>query len=324
VHREEELAIIRRAYAKQILFVARVADNRIEAAFANVRREDFLGPGPWLVSRWGEDYVPTPSADPVYVYTEHGVAIMPKRHLNNAGPPFHAMLIASADIKEGDHVVHIGSGTGYYTAIMSCLVGRSGRVTAVEVEPELAARTKLNLSSISNASVVLADGASIPIEAANVIYVNAGATRPTDSWLDALCEGGRLILPLTSQYGFLNNPLSLPIERRGAVFRIERRKAEYLARWISPVAIFPCEGARDPVSEAALAEAFEKGGWEKVTHLCRNNEFAEDCCWLRAPGWSLGWPHGPNVYMTSEDLPAPLWLPALRRNQTSSRCAHLY
>ena len=53
------------------------------------------------------------------------------------------------------------------------------------------------------------------------------------------------------------------------MFRTERRSPEFLARWISAVTIFPSEGARDPLSEAALAEAFEKGGWQDITGLCR-------------------------------------------------------
>ena len=36
------------------------------------------------------------------------------------------------------------------------------------------------------------------IEPADVIYVNAGTTRPADLWLDRLKEGGRLILPMTT------------------------------------------------------------------------------------------------------------------------------
>jgi protein-L-isoaspartate O-methyltransferase len=32
----------------------------------------------------------------------------------------------------------------------------------------------------------------------DVIYVNAGAIRPADSWLDGLRDGGRLILPLAA------------------------------------------------------------------------------------------------------------------------------
>ena len=44
--RERELKIIRRAYAKQVTAAAGVGDPQVEAAFAAVAREDFLGPGP--------------------------------------------------------------------------------------------------------------------------------------------------------------------------------------------------------------------------------------------------------------------------------------
>ena len=79
-------------------------------------------------------------------------------------------------------------------------------------------------------------------EPADVIYVNAGATRPADAWLDRLKEGGRLILPLTTD-GFPNRDV-----RRGVVFRIERGGPGFFARPISGVAIFPCEGGRDEAS----------------------------------------------------------------------------
>ena len=65
---QEELAIVRRAYAKHVLANANVDDARVEAAFAAVRREHFLGPGPWQMPRWTRPYVPTPTDDPVYLY----------------------------------------------------------------------------------------------------------------------------------------------------------------------------------------------------------------------------------------------------------------
>jgi protein-L-isoaspartate(D-aspartate) O-methyltransferase len=61
------------------------------------------------------------------------------------------------------------------------------------------------------------------------------------------------------------------------------------ARWLSPVAIYPAQGVRDPASEAALAAAFAKGGWQNVTRLHRGNAIAEDKCWLKAPGWCLAY-----------------------------------
>jgi protein-L-isoaspartate(D-aspartate) O-methyltransferase len=80
------------------------------------------------------------------------------------------------------------------------------------------------------------------------------------------------------------------VRARGAVFRIERRASEFLAQWISPVAIIPCEGARDETSEAALAQAFKKrGNWLLVTRLYRHDDVAQDRCWLRTPGWCLAY-----------------------------------
>jgi protein-L-isoaspartate(D-aspartate) O-methyltransferase len=286
--RTAELGIIRSAYAKQIMAAARVSNPRVERAFAAVCREQFLGPGPWSVCRWRGEYVPTPTADPVYLYTDDLVGIAPERHINNGQPSFHAAIISSAMPVEGEHVVHIGAGVGYYTAIFAHLVGSSGRVTAIELEVDLAARCEANFSSYSNVQVIQGDGAAVSFDAADVIYVNAGATRPADLWLDGLAKGGRLILPLTTSEGFGFNDL-YQMETKGTVFQIERRGGEFLARWISSVAIFPCEGGRDEASEHALASALNKGGWQHVTRLYRHEDVPEDRCWLRGQGWCLAY-----------------------------------
>ena len=153
-----------------------------------------------------------------YLYLDHVVGILPERHLNNGQPSLHAKLLAHAGPQEGDHVVHVGAGTGYYTAIMAHLVGRSGKVTAIELDPGLADRARVNLSSYPNVTVICGNGAAVPFDAADVIYVNAGATRPADAWLDGLSEGGRLILPLTMNRGFTRQRSNLANrEARGGI-----------------------------------------------------------------------------------------------------------
>jgi protein-L-isoaspartate(D-aspartate) O-methyltransferase len=288
----EELEIVRRAYAKQVMAAAGVEDPRVEAAFAAVRREDFLGPGPWPILRW-RGYAPSPNDNPVYLYTDDVIGILPERSLNNGQPSLHAILLANAAPQGGEHVVHVGAGVGYYTAILAELVGPSGAVTAIEFDQELAARATTNFSSFPNVRVLHGDGAATPFDPADVVYINAGATHPAASWLDDLKEGGRLILPLTTNEGF-GRPVSSrrhpgDIQRRGAVFCIQRQGSEFLARRISAVAIFPCEGGRDAESETALAAAFEKGGWERVTRLYRRDDVPDERCWLRAPGWCLAY-----------------------------------
>jgi len=288
VNREHEISIVRRAYAKQVLASVKVNDTRVEAAFATIERETYLGPGPWPILR-SSGYIPTPDADPVYLYCDVLIGIVPERGLNNGMPSYHAPLIASAAIRSGEHVVHVGAGTGYYTAIMAHLAGSGGRVTAIEFDSALAQRAKHNLSGNPNIVVFQGDGALIPFDAADVVYVNAGATRPADAWLDRLKDGGRLILPLTAKKTLPAGGTTGSIARHGAVFRIERKGDDYLAKWISAVGVYPCEGGRDETSEAALDAALQMGGWQDVTRLYRTDELPPDRCWLRAPGWALAY-----------------------------------
>jgi protein-L-isoaspartate(D-aspartate) O-methyltransferase len=288
--RQDELAIIRAAYAKQILAIAEIDDIRLGAAFAAVRREDFLGPGPWPILRRleGRWYVPTPDADPVYLYTNDLVGIVPERHINNGQPSLHAHLIHQASPAAGEHVVHVGTGTGYYTAILAHLAGFSGRVTGIEYDGELAARARANFAGAANVEIVEGDGGLAAFDAADVIYVNAGCTRPADIWLDRLKDGGRLILPMTSDQGF-GGKTPAKFASAGAVFRIERRADDYFANWISAVAIFPCAGSRDEVSERALANAFANKGWDRVTRLYRGQKIAAKRCWVQGDGWCLAY-----------------------------------
>lgn len=283
---QAELAVLRAAYAKKI--TANAPDERVEAAFATVPRENFLGPGPWPVFKGVGVYMPSPSADPAHLYTDDLIGLIPKRGINNGQPSLHAFLLASAKPAPGEHVVHIGTGSGYYTAIMAEMVGSSGRVTGIEFEPELAVRAKANFTNAPNVTIVEGDGASALFGTADVIYVNAGATRPADIWLDRLADGGRLILPLTTTASF-TLPDDDRMATRGAVFRIERRGDDYLAKWISPVAIFPCAGARDDTSERALAAALEGGRWREVTRLFRHNDIPPERCFLKATGWCLAY-----------------------------------
>jgi protein-L-isoaspartate(D-aspartate) O-methyltransferase len=278
-----DIEIVRRAYAKRVMFAAGISDRRVEAAFTAVPREKFLGPGPWQMVRWGRGYVATPSRDPVYIYDDVVVAILPERNLNNGQPSLHALLIAAAAPKSGEHVAHIGLGFGYYTAILAHLVGSRGKVTAIEYDPGLATRCSRNLADLRNVTVVNGDGTRVDFPPADVIYVNAGATHPLPHWLDRLAEGGRLIVPLTDA-GFPNADF-----RHGAVFRIERRGNDYAAHRISAVAIFPCAGGRDADGEAALAAAFAKGGAENVTRLYRHDAVPEANYWLRGKGWCLAY-----------------------------------
>jgi protein-L-isoaspartate(D-aspartate) O-methyltransferase len=234
---EAELAVLRRAYARQVTFLGNARNPALERAYADVRREAFLGPGPWPILRW-PGYTPTPDADPAWLYADILVGILPERHLNNGQPSAHALWIAAAAPSTGEHVVHVGAGVGYYSAIMAHMVGPAGALTAIEYDPQLAARALANFAGSPNVQVLQGDGSATPFALADVIYVNAGASHPADAWLDGLKEGGRLILPLTTARNFAG-PLEFS-RPSGAVFRITRRGGDYDAAFVGPIAVFPC------------------------------------------------------------------------------------
>jgi len=287
MEQQAQLSIIRRAYAKQTLAAARISDAAIEDAFAAVPRENFLGNGPWpMYRRPPGTYVTSPDADPVYLYVDQVVGLIPERRINNGQPSLHAMLIAASRIGSGNHVVHIGAGTGYYSAIMAHIVGRTGMVTAIESNPVLA---REYLRETSNVRVLEGDGSTLPFDAADLIYVNAGVTHPLDSWLDGLFEGGRLIIPPTTDENFpvagstVFNPATAL--RSGAYFCIQRRGTSFDVRGLMPTVIIPAQGARDRAAEAVLAKAFVHGDWHKVTRLIRSEDIPDDRCWLKGCGW---------------------------------------
>ena len=282
---ESERMVLRRAYARHVTFLGDARNAALEQAFAEVPREDYLGPGPWQILRGWGGYVPTPDADPSWLYADVLVGLVPIRGLNNGQPSGHARWIAAAAPATGEHVVHVGAGVGYYSAIMAHMVGASGSLTAIEFDPALAARAATNLAPLPNATVLQGDGALAPFAPADVIYVNAGASKPVDAWLDGLKDGGRLILPLTTKANF-NAPPNFA-RPSGAVFRITRRGDVFDADFVSPIAVFPCEGVRDDASERALAVAFEKGGFREVKRLRRTDDVPDEQCWVKAPGWCL-------------------------------------
>ncbi|MFK0689937.1 protein-L-isoaspartate O-methyltransferase [Mesorhizobium sp. IMUNJ 23033] len=183
----------RRFYARLMAAHAASADPRLEEVIAAVPREAFLGPGPWTIIA-GNGKVETPSADPVHIYQNVLVVLDADKGINNGEPFLHAMWIGRIAPKPGEAVTHIGAGTGYYTAILAKLVA-PGTVTAIELDPGLAARAKKNLEPYGNVSVVHDNAVESELPPSDIIYVNAGVMAPPSCWLKALKPGGRLIFP---------------------------------------------------------------------------------------------------------------------------------
>ena len=172
-------------------------DHPLRMAFAATPREKFVGPGPWRIFT-AAGYIDTPSDDPQFIYQDVTVAL-DQSGVNNGQPTLHALSIAALDVKPGETVVHVGAGTGYYTALLARITGPSGSVHAYEIDSRLASRATSNLQDLPNTTVHHSSGSGTSLPDCDVLYVSAGATTPVESWRDALRTGGRLLFPMPAR-----------------------------------------------------------------------------------------------------------------------------
>ena len=283
------MAVVRRAFARQMLAVAGVQDERVEAAFTAIRRETFLGPPPWQFVRWPRSPA-LPHDDPVAVYQDVVIALQPGRGVNNGSPSLHAMMLHDLAVAPGQHVAHIGAGAGYYTAMLAELVGPSGRVSGYEFDADLAARAQANLKPWPNVAVIKADGAQAPTDMVDRIYVNFGVAAPPASWLDRLKPDGKLLFALGAPHPDARAKFPRHAAR-GAALLIERQATGFAARYLYPAYYVCAEGelAGGEDEELALFAAFERGGMEFIRSLRVNETVDPARCWYWHPRWALSY-----------------------------------
>lgn len=263
----------RRAYAQRMAQEAGRPGSPLEAAFAATAREAFVGPPPWPLLRGG--FAPDWSDDARELYQDVLVGLDVELGINNGQPSLHARCLATCDPRPGETVLHVGAGTGYYSAILAQLVAPHGRVIAYEIEPHLAARAAANLAPWPQASVRAASGAEPPLPECDVIYVNAGATHPAAAWLDAMRVGARLLFPLTAD------------DSSGCMLLVTRRSARgYAASALMRVTFIACIGARDARASRALRQAFAAGPERRIRSL-RRDDAPDASAWCAGPGWWL-------------------------------------
>ena len=276
----------RREFAEKIAALAGVRSLRLREALASVPREAFVGPGPWQILRLAEatrGYQLTPDDDPRHLYDTVLVALDASRQLNNGEPAALLRWLDALELSPGDRLLHVGCGVGYYTAIAAQAVA-PGEVVGVELDGALAERARRNLVPWPNVRVVTGDGSGLGAAPCDAIFVNAGATEPLPSWLDALRPGGRLQLPMT-----VDLPSGLGGEHVGGghMLLVVRQPRGYAARFVSPVGIFHCAGARSDEGVGRLRRAYERGGQEGVRSLRRDVHAAAPQCWLHAEHFCL-------------------------------------
>jgi len=260
-------------FADAVLARAGIRDTRLRDAFAKVPRHEFVGPGPWRFSETGE---PTLSADPALLYQDIVLGLAPDRGITTGLPSLHARCLHDCAPQAGESIIHVGAGTGYYTAILAELVGPTGSVTAFEIDQALAASASARLQEWPSVVVYPSSGTELPPGAADLIYVCAGVQRLPGAWLDGLSPGGRLGVPLT------------PGDGEGGFLLVQQlRRGVFSARFLCPARFFPCIGAQEPTSVDSLAQAIRSRGLAAVRSLKRSPEPPDESCWFAGDDWWL-------------------------------------
>jgi protein-L-isoaspartate(D-aspartate) O-methyltransferase len=120
-------------------------------------------------------------------------------HATISAPHAYLLSFRLLDLKPGDSLVELGSGSGYGAALASYIVGPHGRVRTFEIDETLAARATRLLADRPNVEVHCMDATQSAAhwgsDARKIVCTFAVSPIP-DAWLSALEIGARLAVPV--------------------------------------------------------------------------------------------------------------------------------
>jgi protein-L-isoaspartate(D-aspartate) O-methyltransferase len=170
--------------ANRLLMISRqlrargINNERVLAAFSKVPREEFVAP------ELREN-----------AYEDRPLSIGCSQTISQ--PFIVAYMLQAADVGPDDHVLELGTGSGYQTALLAEL---AKDVVSLERHPALAetARERLNRLGYSNVEIIAGDGTLGYADHApyDVILVSAAAPHVPQALIDQLAENGRLVIPV--------------------------------------------------------------------------------------------------------------------------------
>lgn len=170
-----------------------IGDERVLAAMGEVPREAFL-----------------PAELRERAYEDSALPIAGRQTISQ--PWIVAAMAQAMRLRGGEHVLEVGTGSGYSAAVLSLLVGD---VVSVERLRELSGRAAAALRrlGIENVELRVGDGSrGVPERAPfDAIAVHAAAPQAPPALLAQLAEGGRLVVPIARRW----EELLTVLRRRG-------------------------------------------------------------------------------------------------------------
>ncbi|ESQ23593.1 MAG: protein-L-isoaspartate(D-aspartate) O-methyltransferase [uncultured Acidilobus sp. MG] len=177
----------RRLMVEELKALGYIVSKEVEEAMLAIPREVFVP----------EDQRP-------YAYEDRPLPIGFGQTIS--APSVVARMTELLQVRKGQKVLEVGTGSGYQASILAWLVGEKGHVWTIERIPELAARAKGAIESIGlgdRVTVIVGDGSLGYPEAApyDRVVVTAAAPRPPHSLLSQLSVNGRMVIPIGGRSG---------------------------------------------------------------------------------------------------------------------------
>jgi protein-L-isoaspartate(D-aspartate) O-methyltransferase len=140
----------------------------------------------------------------------------------------HAYLLSFRllDLRPGDSLVELGTGSGYGAALAAFIVGPQGRVLTLEIDPALVAWAHRTLAAEAAVTVLEGDAVTSTQQwrGASKVVVTFGIDAWPRPWLDALPEGGKIVAPV----GDADQRLVLASRQQGRIVQSDHGAVRYV------------------------------------------------------------------------------------------------
>lgn len=160
-----------------------VKNKKIIQVFRKIKRENFVLPE--------------------YKESAYDDIALPLTKGSTISQPTTIMIMLEAlDLKPGNKVLEIGTGSGYTAALISEIINQKGKVYTLDIIPELIELAENNLKDFKNIRIFLKDGSEGLKEFApyDRILVNAACKEIHKELVNQLKTNGILVLPLGPEY----------------------------------------------------------------------------------------------------------------------------
>ncbi|GAA4373623.1 protein-L-isoaspartate O-methyltransferase [Nocardioides caricicola] len=142
----------------------------------------------------------------------------------NSQPRTVENMLRLLDVRAGDTVLDVGSGSGWTTALLAHLTGPDGEVRGLELEPDLVEFGRRNLArgnwpqaTIEQATLgTYGDPAHAPYAR---ILVSAQATELPATLVDQLAADGRMVIPVNGEMLLVEQSDNGPVVSRHGYYR---------------------------------------------------------------------------------------------------------